>query len=61
MLVDKEIGHIQHYREKCKDDINAEQCEDYKNNIETDKSLWSVKDVVMKNVHETLLFLDLYD
>ena len=59
MMVNTDIGHLQHYRGNCH--VNDEKCKEYKNNTVMDTSIWSVKDEVIANVHRTLLDLNLYE
>ena len=59
LIVNKDVGHIQHYRGNCH--VADDRCEGYKNNTVIDKSIWSVKDKVIQKVHRSLLDLDLYE
>ena len=46
---------MQHYRGNCH--VEGDICDGYRNNTEIDRSIWSVKDEVIKNVHNALLHL----
>lgn len=59
LIVNENVGHIQHYRENCH--VADEKCESYKNKTVVDKSIWSVKDKVIENVNGALYDLDLYE
>ena len=54
LTVDPSVGHLQHYRRDCVPRLMSVCQGQYKENTVRDVSLWSVKDVVMQRVEDTL-------
>lgn len=57
LMIDENDGQLQHYRKNC-NNYPKEECEDFKNNVVKDLSLWKHKNEILQNVNRTLKALN---